>query len=36
MSPNVTQSFELLRRDIESCNVEAILRLSIAEHCSTV
>jgi len=36
MFPNVTQSFKLQRPDLKSCTVEAMLRLFIAEHCSTV
>jgi len=36
MLPNVTQSFWLQRSNLESCGDEAILRLFIAEHCSTV
>jgi len=35
MPPNVTQSFKLQRRNLESCRAEALLRLIIAEHCST-
>ena len=33
MLPNVTQSFELQRPDLESCKAEAMLRLFIAERC---
>jgi len=29
-NPNVTQSFKLQRRDLESCRAEAVLRLFIA------
>jgi len=38
MLPNVTQSFKLKRPHTESCTdtAEAMLRLFIAEHCSTV
>jgi len=36
MLPNVTQSSRLQRRDLESCRAEAMLRLFIGEHCSTV
>jgi len=36
MLPDVTQCFRLQRRDLESCRAEAMLRLFIAEHCSTV
>jgi len=36
MLPNVTQSFKLQRPDLESCRGEAMLKLFIAEHCSTV
>jgi len=36
MLPNVTQSFKLQRPDLESWRAEAMLRLCIAEHCSTV
>jgi len=32
---NVTQSFKLQIPDFESCRVEAMLRLFIAEHCSS-
>jgi len=35
MLPNVTQSFDLQRTGLESCRAEAMLRLFIAEHCST-
>ena len=33
MFPNVTQSFELQRPDLESCRAEAMLRLFKAERC---
>jgi len=36
MLPNVTQSFELQKPDVESFRAEAMLRLLIVEHCSTV
>jgi len=36
MLTNVTQSFKLLRPDLQSCRAETMLRLFIAEHCSTV
>jgi len=36
MLPNVTQSFKLQRPDLKSCRAEAMFRLFIAEHCSTV
>jgi len=36
MPPNVTQSFKLQIPDLESCRAEAMLRLFIAEHFSTV
>jgi len=36
MPPNVTQSFKIQRPDLESCRAEAMLRLFIAEHSSTV
>ena len=36
MLTNATQSFKLQRSDPESCRAEAMLRLFIAEHCSTV
>jgi len=32
---NAAQSFKLQRPDLESCRDEAMLRLFIAEHCST-
>jgi len=35
MIPNVTQGFKLQTPDFESCRAEAMLRLFIAEHCST-
>jgi len=35
MLPDVTQSFKLQRPDLEICKAEAMLRLFIAEHCST-
>jgi len=35
MLPNATQSSKLQRSDLESCRAEAMLRLFIAEHCST-
>jgi len=35
MLSDVTQSFKLQRSDLESCRAEAVLRLFIAEHCST-
>jgi len=35
MFPNVTQSFKLQRPELENCRAEAMLRLFIAEHCST-
>jgi len=31
--PNVKQSFELQRPDLESCRAEAMLRLFVAERC---
>jgi len=34
-APNVTQSFKLQKPDSESCRAKAMLRLFIAEHCST-
>ena len=36
MLPNVTQSFKLRRPNFESYRAEAMLRLFIAERCSTV
>jgi len=36
MLTNATQSFKLQRSDLESCRAETMLRLFIAEHCSTV
>jgi len=36
MLPSATQSIKLHRPDIESCRAEAMHRLFIAEHCSTV
>jgi len=36
MLHNARQSFEQQRPDVESCRAEAMLRLFIAEHCSTV
>jgi len=33
MLPDVTQTFELQRPDLESCRAEAMLRLFIAERC---
>jgi len=35
MLPNVTQSFKLRRPNFESYRAEAMLRLFIAEYCST-
>jgi len=35
MLPNVTQSFKLQRPDLERRKAEDMLRLFIAEHCST-
>jgi len=35
MLPNVTQSFKLQRPYLESCRAEAMLRLCIADRCST-
>jgi len=34
--PNVTQTFQLQRPDLEGCRAEAMLRLYIAEYCSSV
>ena len=34
--PNVTQSFKLQRLDLQCWKAEAMLRLFIAEHCSTI
>jgi len=34
--PNVTQSFKLQRLDLQSWKAEAMIRLFIAEHCSTI
>jgi len=36
MLPNVTQSFEFQRPDLEICRAEAMLRLFMAERCSTL
>jgi len=36
MLTNVTKSFKLQRPDLESSRAEAMLRLFIAERCSTV
>jgi len=36
MLTNLTQSFKLQRPDLKSCRAAAVLRLFIAEHCSTV
>jgi len=36
MLTNVTQGFKLQRPDLKGCRVETMLRLFIAEHCSTV
>jgi len=36
MLTNIAQSFMLQRPDLESCRAEAMFRLFIAEHCSTV
>jgi len=35
MLTNVTQNFKLQRPDLESCRAGAVLRLFIAELCST-
>jgi len=36
MFPNVTQCFKLQRPDLDRCRAEDMLRLFVAEHCSTV
>jgi len=36
MPPDVTQRFKLQRPDPDTCRAEAMLRLFIADHCSTV
>jgi len=36
MLPNATQNFMLQRSDLESCRGQAMTRLFIAEHYSTV
>ena len=36
MLTNITQSFKFQRPDVGSCRAEAMLRLFVAEHCSTV
>jgi len=36
MLTNVTQSIKLQRPDLKSWRAEAMLRLFVAEHCSTV